>query len=64
MMRSQLVHPGGWQSISDGSVPFKNLYLPAGSGALIIRKHPHGQPSRIPLRGLTDGPRIDINQAP
>ena len=59
-----LVHPGGWQSISDGNVPFKNLYLPAGSGALIIRKHPHGQPSRIPLRGLTDGPRIDINQAP
>jgi len=58
-----VVHAGGWKSISSGNVPLKNLSIPAGSGALMIRKHPHGQTTRLPLRALSDTVLPDINQA-
>ena len=37
-----------WAGVS----PINNLTLPPGSGALLIRKHPHGVRSQIPLRTI------------
>ena len=43
------VHPGGWRSISRGNAPLNDKLIPAGSGVLIERKHPHGVSSMLPL---------------
>ena len=43
------VHPGGWRSISRGNAPLNDKLIPAGSGVLIERKHPHGVSSSLPL---------------
>ena len=47
-----MVHPGGWRMIGKGKSPLNDLTVPAGSGVLIIRKHPSGVASRIPLSAL------------
>ena len=43
------IHPGGWRSISRGNAPLNDTLIPAGSGVLIERKHPHGVSSMLPL---------------
>lgn len=43
------VHSGGWRKLGRGNAPINDLTLPPGSGALLIRKHPHGVRSQIPL---------------
>jgi hypothetical protein len=47
-----VVHPGGWRSLGRGNAPINNLTIPPGSGALLIRNHPHGVRSLIPLRSF------------
>ena len=47
-----MVHPGGWRMIGKGNSPLNDLTVPAGSGVLIMRKHPFGIASRIPLSAL------------
>jgi hypothetical protein len=49
-----VVHPGGWQKLGRGNSPINNLTIPAGSGVLLIRKHPHGVRSHIPLREINE----------
>lgn len=49
-----VVHAGGWKSILAGSLPIGTLIVPPGSGALIIRNHPNGIDSMIPLSSLND----------
>ncbi|MEK9772033.1 MAG: hypothetical protein VW576_00580 [Opitutae bacterium] len=46
------VHPGGWNKLGRGNAPIKDLTIPPGSGALLIRKHPHGIRSHIQLRSF------------
>ncbi len=46
------VHPGGWRMIGKGNSPLNDLTVPAGSGVLIIRKHPFGISSQIPLKSF------------
>ena len=48
------VHPGGWRSISRGNAPLNDKLIPAGSGVLIERKHPHGVSSMLPLLPFTN----------
>ena len=47
-----VVHPGGWRKLGRGNAPINNLTISAGSGALLVRKHPHGVRSLIPLRTI------------
>ncbi len=49
-----MVHPGGWKSIVSGNVPSSTLRIPAGSGFLIIRKHPTGIASRLALEPFVE----------
>ena len=49
-----VVHPGGWQKLGRGNAPMNDLTIPAGSGVLLIRKHPYGVRSLIPLREIQD----------
>ena len=48
-----VVHPGGWNSLGRGEAPINDLSIPAGSGALLIRKHPNGIKSTLPLRSIS-----------
>jgi len=48
-----VVHPGGWNSLGRGEAPINDLLIPAGSGALLIRKHPNGIKSTLPLRSIS-----------
>ncbi len=48
-----VVHPGGWNSLGRGEAPINDLLIPAGSGALLIRKHPNGTKSTLPLRSIS-----------
>ena len=48
-----VVHPGGWNSLGRGKAPINDLLIPAGSGALLIRKHPNGIKSTLPLRSIS-----------
>ena len=48
------VHPGGWKSLSRGNAPLNDKLIPAGSGVLIERKHPHGVSSMLPLLPFTN----------
>ena len=43
------IHAGGWRSISRGNAPLNDKLIPAGSGVLIERKHPHGVSSLLKL---------------
>ena len=49
-----VIHPGGWQKLGRGNAPINDLSIPAGSGVLLIRKHPHGLRSLIPLREINN----------
>ena len=46
------VHAGGWRKLGGGNAPVSDLNIQPGSGALLIRKHPHGVRSQIPLRSI------------
>ena len=48
-----VVHPGGWNRLGRGEAPINDLLIPAGSGALLIRKHPNGIKSTLPLRSIS-----------
>jgi hypothetical protein len=47
-----LVHPGGWNKLGRGNMPINDAIIPANSGVLLIRKHPFGLRSRIPLNSF------------
>jgi len=47
-----LVHPGGWRMLENGNRPLNDLTVPAGSGVLILRKHPFGTRAKVPISSL------------
>lgn len=48
-----IVHDGGWRSLLTGNVPISNLTIPAGSGLLIVRNHPSGIETLMPLNKIS-----------
>ena len=42
-----IVHNGGWKSLTSGNTPIGNVTIPAGTGILLIRNHPHGTRNQI-----------------
>ena len=48
-----IVHDGGWRSLLTGNVPISNLTIPAGSGLLIVRNHPSGKETLMPLNKIS-----------